>query len=263
MDTQTQKQTPDWQLETIIRLADDALVLAQRVSEWCGHGPALEEDLAMANIGLDLIGQARMLYSHAGELEGAGRDEDQFAYFRTSTEFRNHALTELPNGNGRHDDYAITITRNWLHSARMVPLWQALTKSSDPQLAAIASKAVKEAAGHLRHSRDWMLRLGDGTDESHDRMQSALDRLWPYTNELFVDDAIDKAAADNNLAPLPSSLKGAFQSEVCATLPQATLTQPVASQFLSTGKQGQHTEHLDLLLAEMQSLARAHPGAAW
>ncbi|MGB7180376.1 MAG: 1,2-phenylacetyl-CoA epoxidase subunit PaaC [Burkholderiaceae bacterium] len=254
---------PSWHLETVVRLADDALILGQRVAQWCGHGPALEEDLAMANIGLDLIGQARMLYTHAGILEGAGRDEDHFAYFRTSSEFRNHSLTELPNGNGPHDDYATTITKNWLHSARMVPVWQHLAESSDQQLAAIAMKAVKEATGHLRHARDWVVRFGDGTEESHQRMQTALNKLWPYTNELFADDAIDQEAASNQIAPLPSSVKPEFDKEVAIILAEATLSQPAPTQFLSTGKQGQHTEHLDLILAEMQSLARAHPGATW
>lgn len=263
MTDTTQQAAPDWHIESILRLGDDALILGQRVAEWCGHGPALEEDLAMANIGLDLIGQARMLYTHAGALEGQGRDEDQFAYFRHSGEFRNHALTELPNGKGRHDDYAITITRNWIHSARMVPLWQWLTGSCDDQLAAIAAKAVKEATGHLRHSRDWLIRLGDGTDESHQRMQDALDRLWPYTNELFSDDSVDREAADNGLVPLPSSLRTAFDAEVTASLAEATLACPGDSEFLSTGKQGQHTEYLDYILAELQSVARAHPGASW
>lgn len=257
------QSTPDWHIRSVLRLADDALILGQRVAEWCGHGPALEEDLAMANVGLDLIGQARMLYTHAGTLEGRGRDEDQFAYFRDSGEFLNHALTELPNGNARHDDYAVTITRNFLHSARMVPLWTGLAASTDSHLAAIAGKAIKEARGHLRHSRDWLIRLGDGTDESHERMQRALDRLWPYTNELFSDDDTDKQAANAGLVPLPSSLRPAFDTEVDAALAEATLTRPVASEFLSTGKQGRHTEYLDYILAEMQSVARAHPGARW
>ena len=254
---------PPWQLETVLRLADDALILAQRASEWAGHGPVLEEDLAMANIGLDLLGQARMLLTHAGQLEGAGRDEDALAYFRESAQFRNHSISELPNGRGKHDDYSITIVRHYLHSERMVHLWQALTASSDPHLAAIAAKAIKEAHGHLRHSRMWLIRFGDGTDESHERAQAALDWLMPYTNEYWRDDDIDKASAAAGLAPLPSSLQAAWQTALTDTLAEATLSQPATSGFLSTGKQGRHTEHLDYLLAEMQQVARAHPGASW
>lgn len=254
---------PGWHLETLLRLADDALVLAQRVSEWCGHGPQLEEDLAMANIGLDLLGQARMLYTHAGSLMHPVRSEDELAYFRDAGEFRNHSIVELPNGAARHDDYAITIVRNYLHSARMVPTWQALGSSTDPQLAAIASKAIKEAIGHLRHARDWLVRLGDGTDESHHRMQLALDHLWPYTNEFWADDDIDRAAADAGVGVLPSSVRDVFMAEVEAGLAEASLARPPDSRFVSTGKQGRHTEHLDWLLAELQTLARQHPGAQW
>lgn len=255
--------TPTWHIETVMRLGDDALVLAQRVSEWTGHGPVLEEDLAMANIGLDLLGQARMLLSHAGHLEAAGRDEDALAYFRDSHQFRNHSLTELPNGNSPHDDYALTIARNYLHSERMVLTWQALSGSSDEQIAAIASKAIKEARGHLRHSHAWLVRFGDGTEDSHQRAQAAIDRLWPYTHEYFADDDTDKAAAQAGIAPLPSSLREKWLHQVKQTLAQATLNLPTDTSFVSTGKRGIHTEFLDYLLAEMQSVARAHPGAKW
>ena len=238
-------------------------MLAQRASEWAGHGPVLEEDLAMANIGLDLLGQARMLLTHAGQLEGAGRDEDALAYFRDSPQFRNHSISELPNGRGKHDDYALTIVRHYLHSERMVALWQALTGSTDAQLAAVAAKAIKEAKGHLRHARMWLIRFGDGTDESHQRAQAALEWLWPYTNEYWHDDAVDLAAAEAGVMPLPSSLQAGWLARVEQTLNEATLEQPPASAFNAGGKSGRHTEHLDYLLAEMQQVARAHPGAQW
>ncbi len=254
---------PDWHVDTILRLGDDALVLAQRASEWAGHGPVLEEDLAMANIGLDLLGQARMLLSHAGMLEGAGRDEDALAYFRDSSAYRNHSISELPNGQGRHDDYAVTIMRQYLHAERMVLLWDRLAGSSDEHLISIAAKAIKEAKGHLRHARQWVIRFGDGTEESHQRAQSALDLLWPYTNEYFHDDGTDKSAAAAGLIPLPSSLRESWLERVCATMREATLSLPETGDFLSTGKAGRHTEYLDYLLAEMQSVARAHPGAKW
>ncbi len=196
---------PLWHVDAVLRLGDDALILAQRASEWAGHGPVLEEDLAMANIGLDLLGQARMLLSHAGELEGNARDEDALAYFRDSPFFRNHSLSELPNGQGKHDDYAVTIMRHYLHSERMVLVWEWLAESADPQLANIAAKAIKEAKGHLRHARQWVIRFGDGTEESHLRAQSALNLLWPYTNEYFKDDETDQSAAAAGIIPLPSS----------------------------------------------------------
>lgn len=261
--TTCEAATPAWHLETLLRLADDALILGQRLSEWCGHGPVLEEELAMTNISLDLIGQARMLFTHAGQLEGAGRDEDQFAFFRDEPAFRNHAICELPNGRAPHDDYAVTILRNLLCAARSVALWEALQSSSDPTLAAIAAKSIKEASAHLRHAADWTLRFGDGTEESHARAQRALERLWPYTNEFWLDDDTDRSAAGAGLAPLPSSLKPAWDARIDAILHEAGLQRPADSAFASTGKQGRHTEYLGFLLAEMQSVARAHPGARW
>lgn len=261
--SQTDTPAPNWHIETMLRLGDDALVLAQRASEWAGHGPVLEEDLAMANIGLDLLGQSRMLLTHAGKLEGKGRDEDALAYFRDSPAFRNHSMSELPNGKGRHEDYAVTITRHYLHSERMVLVWSALAESTDMQLVAIAAKAIKEAKGHLRHARNWLIRFGDGTDESHERAQAAVDLLWPYTHEYWIDDEIDQAAASAGVLSLPSSFREGWQAAVADTLAEATLSQPEDSAFLSRGKQGQHTEHMDYLLAEMQQVARAHPGAKW
>jgi ring-1,2-phenylacetyl-CoA epoxidase subunit PaaC len=250
-------------IEYVTRLGDNALVLGQRLAEWCGHGPALEEDLALTNISLDLIGQARLLLTHAGRLEGAGRDEDALAYFRDEPQFRNWTLVELPNGSAAHDDYAVTIARNFLYSALAVPLWEALAGSNDAELAQIAAKSVKEARSHLRHARDWLVRFGDGTDESHRRAQAALDRLWPYTNEFWSADDVERSAAQAGFGVVVADLKPTWDAIVDATLSQATLARPKDSSFVSTGKLGVHSEFLGYLLAEMQTLARQHPGAQW
>ncbi len=247
----------------VMRLGDNALVLGQRLAEWCGHGPVLEEDIAMTNIALDLIGQARLLLTHAGQLEGLGRDEDTLAFQRDEQHFVNWTLLELPNGEGKHDDYAIAIVRNLLFSALQVPLWEALSASTDAQLAAIAAKSVKEARAHLRHARDWTVRFGDGTDESQMRAQAALRRLWPYTNEFWADDAVEQAVTASGVGVLTSSLKPQWDATIDAVLAEATLVRPADSGFVSTGKQGVHSEYLGFLLAEMQTLARAHPGARW
>lgn len=259
----TGSSAPAWHVESLLRLADAALVHSQRLSEWCGHGPILEEDLALTNVALDLLGQARLLYAHAGALEGRGRDEDAFAYWRDAGAFRNPTLVELPNGTGPRDDYAVTIARLFLHAAWQVPAWSALAGSADAQLAAIAAKSVKESRYHLEHARQWMVRFGDGTAESNRRAQAALDRLWPYTREWFVDDPIDAAAAQAGVGVLPSSLRPAWDGIVDTTLAEATLRRPADSEFVSTGRQGVHSEYLGHLLAEMQTLARAHPGARW
>jgi ring-1,2-phenylacetyl-CoA epoxidase subunit PaaC len=243
-------------VDQILHLADNALVLGQRNAEWCGHGPILEEDIAMANISLDLIGQARLLYQHAASLLGDGMTEDRLAYFRDAHEFRNFTMLELPHhgplaGTAASDrDYATTIARNFLYSAYMLLVWDELQQSSDAQLAAIAAKSLKETRYHLRHSRDWLIRLGDGTDESHQRMQAALDHLMPYTQEFWPE-----ANA--------SDLREAWDREVDEALAEATLRRPTAEGYLPRGKQGIHSEHLGYLLAEMQSLARQHPGATW
>ena len=256
------KATPE-HIEYVLRLGDNALVLGQRLSEWCGHGPALEEDIALTNISLDLIGQARLLLTHAGRLEGRDRDEDALAYFRDEPEFRNYTLLELPNGAGKHDDYAVTVVRNLLFSALQVELWQALMRSSDAGLAEIAAKAVKEAHSHFRHARDWTVRFGDGTDESHRRAQAALERLWPYTNEFWATDDVERAVAQAGIGVPAADLRPAWDAAIDAALAEATLKRPAASGFVSNGKHGRHSEHLGYLLAEMQSLARAHPGASW
>ena len=250
-------------IDYVTRLGDNALVLGQRLAEWCGHGPVLEEDLALTNIALDLIGQARLLLAHAGALEGRGRNEDELAFQRDEPDFRNWTLMELPNGVGKHDDYAITITRNFLAGALHKLLWQALSQSSDPELAAIAARATKEAGAHWRHASEWIVRLGDGTELSQQRMQAALDRLWPYTEEFWSPDPIEQAVSAAGIGVATASLRADWDAMIDDVLVRATLARPRASEFRSTGKLGSHSEHLGFLLAEMQSLARQHPGASW
>lgn len=245
-------------VEGVLRLADTSLILGQRLSEWCGHGPVIEEDIALTNIALDLIGQARLLLTHAGALEGQGRDEDRLAFLRPEGEFRNLSIVELPN-----QDFGRTILRNFLVAAWQAPLWAALRTSSDPELAAIAEKSAKETRYHLQHAADWTVRLGDGTAESKRRMQRALDYLWPYTAEFFADDELDRAANAAGLMPTPSSLQPAWEATVLPVLAEATLPVPARTPFLSTGRQGRHTEHMGHLLAPMQAMQRAYPGCAW
>ena len=230
--------------------ADDALILGHRLSEWCGHAPMLEEDLALTNIALDLIGQARTLYALAGE--ETGHDEDELAYRRDERGYRNLLIVELPKG-----DFAFTIVRQFLYSAFIDAWWRAMTASAEPRLAAIAAKAEKESAYHLRHAAEWVIRLGDGTAESHDRAQAALDRLWPYTGELF--EPIVDAAFDVS----PASLRDAWDAAIDAVLATATLTRPPAPWSHTGGRAGKHTEHLGHLLSDMQYLQRVHPGATW
>lgn len=242
----------------VLRIADGSLILAQRLSEWCGHGPVLEEDIALTNIALDLLGQARLLLSHAGRLEDRGRDEDALAYFRDEPEFLNPTLVELPNG-----DFGRTVLRTFLYASWQQALWEQLLDSADPALAAIAAKSRKETRYHCEHLAEWVLRLGDGTDESHARMQAALNDLFPYTGELFAGDDTDAAAAAHGIGPDVSALRPAWEQTVPPLLAAATLEVPVATPFRATGRSGRHSEHLGFLLAEMQSLARAHPGATW
>ena len=254
----------------LLLLADSALILGQRNAEWCGHGPILEEDLALANNSLDLIGQARMLYQHVAVLRKDGKSsEDLLAYFRDVPEFKNYTLVELPHSTAilptsRGDrDYAVTMARNFLYSALMVQVWGALTASSDAQLAAIASKSLKEAQYHLRHSHDWVLRLGDGTDESHRRMQAAFDYLMPFTQEFWTPSAMETAAVKTGAGVDMSTLRAEWEATVADTLLAATLKLPSSVGFVTTGKLGVHSEPLGFVLAEMQSLARAHPEAVW
>jgi ring-1,2-phenylacetyl-CoA epoxidase subunit PaaC len=245
-------------LRFVLRRADDALILGHRLSEWCGHAPTLEEDLALANIGLDLIGQARALYAYAGEIEGAGHSEDDYAYLRDERAYGNLLLLERPNG-----DFAHTILRQFLYAAFIDPWWRAMTRSADPTLAAIAGKAEKETAYHLRHAADWTLRLGDGTTESHDRAQAALDALWPYTAEMFETDAAEHDLIGARIATDPATLRTAWMETMQGTLNRATLVVPSTVFMHSGGRAGRHSEHLGYLLAELQYLQRAHPGAKW
>ncbi len=255
-------------LTYLLRLADNALVLSHRLAEWVGHGPVLEEDIALTNIGLDLLGQARLLYQHAATIDGSGRSEDDFAYWRGTDEFSNFTMLELPNSGvasagAASPDYGFTIARNFLYSGWALPLWEALTASRDDQLAAIAGKSVKETRYHLRHAADWLTRFGDGTDESHTRAQAALNALMPYSNEWFAGDPVDDAAAAAGVGVAAASLRERWLANTVPVVQSATLRWPPDSKFCSTGKLGHHSEHLDLLLTEMQSLARAHPGASW
>ncbi len=242
----------------VLRLADTNLVLAQRLGEWVGHAPALEEDLGLANVSLDLLGQARFLLAHAGELEGRGRNEDALAYLREESEYLNLTLVEQPNG-----DFGCTIARQFLFDAWQLALYEALESSTDAKLAAIAAKGLRETRYHLRYSGGWLTRLGDGTPESHARAADALVRFWPFTGELFEADDVDRAAVAEGIGPAPDTLKAAWNATVDAVLAEATLARPAESSFGWMGKQGRHSEHLGYLLAEMQSLHRAHPGASW
>lgn len=241
-----------------LRRADDALVLGHRLSEWCGHAPMLEEDMALANIALDLIGQARSLYQYAAACEGAGRDEDQLAYLRDAPAYRNVLLVELPNG-----DFARTIMRQFLYSAFADPFWRATMRSTDQTLAAIAGKSEKESAYHLRHSAEWVIRLGDGTEESRERAAEALDYLWPYTGEMFEVDEAERSLIEAGAAVDPESLRETWGRTVRDVLAQATLPIPTGTWMQSGGRAGRHTEHLGHLLSEMQFLQRAYPGATW
>lgn len=246
------------QFEYVLRLGDDALILGQRLSEWCGHSPFLEEDIAMANTALDHIGRARLLLTHAGALEGRGRDEDALAYHRDEREFRNVLMVELPNG-----DYGCTLLRQYFMDVRHHHLFEALQASNDAGLAAIAAKAVKEARYHVRRSGDWVLRLGDGTAESHARMQTALNELWGYTDELFAVDAVEARLCEAGIAPDSAPLAARWQDEVGATLNAAGLVPPAADWRAEGGRAGLHTEHLGRILVELQHVARSHPGARW
>jgi len=241
-----------------LRLADNALILGHRISEWVGHAPVLEEDLALGNLALDLIGQSRSFYTYAGEVEGEGRDEDALAYLRDAGGYRNVLLVEQPNG-----DFAQTIVRHLLYSAFAHPYFEALTRSKDAMLAAIAAKAVKEMAYHLRHSAEWTIRLGDGTEESHRRMQNALDELWPYTGELFEIDQIERALIEAGVAVNPSDIRTRWSNTLDEVFEDAGLTRPSDGYMQSGGRSGRHSEHLGFILTELQYLQRSHPGAKW
>jgi ring-1,2-phenylacetyl-CoA epoxidase subunit PaaC len=249
---------PSAHAQAVLRLGDTCLIWSHRLAEWCGHAPVLEEDIAMANIALDLLGQARALLTHAGQLNGALFDEDQLAYLREERQFFNVTLAELPRG-----DFAQTIVRNHWLACWAVQQWQACAHSSDEQLAAIAGKALKEARYHREHSADWVVRLGDGSDESHQRMTAAVQALWPYVAELFDSDPVDHHAAQQNIAPNWATLQQAWLADVNATFIEAQLALPAATAFLSHGKRGRHSEHMGPLLAQMQVLQRSFPGGVW
>jgi ring-1,2-phenylacetyl-CoA epoxidase subunit PaaC len=239
-----------------LRRADDALVLGHRLSEWCGHAPSLEEDLALANIALDQIGLARSLYAEAGRL--TGRTEDEFAFLRTDREYCNCLLVEQPNG-----DFAHTIIRQLLYGAFADPFWRAACGSGNAGLAAVAAKAEKESAYHLRHAAEWVVRLGDGTDESHRRIVVSLKTLWRFTGELFEIDAAEAGLVADGVLPDPGSIRPHWNAGIDAILARATLLRPANGWMLTGGRSGRHSEHLGHLLAEMQSLHRTYPGATW
>lgn len=244
--------------EYLLRLGDDRLILGHRLSEWTGHGPILEEDIATANLALDLIGQAASLLRLAGEVEGKGRNEDALAYFRDGTEFRNCLLVEQPRG-----DFGFTMVRQFLFDAHSVLLWDELTRCGHAGLAAIAAKALKEDKYHLRHSGEWVVRLGDGTDESHARVQRALEDAWRFTGELFDADDVDAAVAAAGIRVDAAALRARWDRMVDDVLSRATLRRPEGVAMQRGGRRGRHTEHIGHLLATMQSVARAHPGATW
>ena len=249
-------------VQYLLRIGDTCLILAQRLAEWCGHAPIVEEDIALSNMALDLVGQARAVLTRAGELEGelggTRHDEDELAFLRDERDFRNCTLVELPRG-----DFAVTMLRNCAVAIFLELLWQRLEGSSDGELAAIAGKAVKEALYHREHAADWVVRLGDGTEESAARLTAALDLLWPYFAEIFEDDVVDDAALASGLGPRWSALADAWRAEFGAVLAAAKLEPPVARAFRSTGKSGKHSEHLGFVLAEMQTLQRTYPGGVW
>ncbi len=253
----------DPKLRYVLRLADTCLILAQRLGEWCGHAPALEEDIALTNIALDLVGQSRLLYALAGQL--SGHTEDQLAFLRDERDYLNLTLVELPNGirKGLPNDFAFSILRVFAVASFLKPLWQRLQTSNDADLAAVSGKALKEVRYHQQHAGDWVVRLGDGSDESARRMRAALERIWPYTNELFVRDVVDAHAEDSGLGPARDTLFAAWQAEIGAVLDAAQLPLPADTPFVSTGTLGRHSEHLGFILSEMQSLQRQHPGGRW
>jgi ring-1,2-phenylacetyl-CoA epoxidase subunit PaaC len=251
---------PTPQQAYLMRIGDSCLIHAQRLAEWSGHAPVLEEDIALTNLALDLVGQARALLTHVGQQTGF--DEDQLAFLRNERDFVNVTLVELP-GRRAGRDFADAVVRNFLLAAWMNVLWARLEASSDTEIAAIAGKAVKESRYHVAHAADWVVRLGDGTDESAKRMRQAVARLWPYTAELFETDAVDTAAAETGLGPMRVSLQAGWNAIVEPVFAEAGLEIPATGAFRSTGTRGVHSEHMGFLLAEMQTLQRSFPGGQW
>lgn len=251
--------SPEHDLFTgLTRLGDNTLILGHRVSEWCGHAPILEEDIALANMALDLIGQTQLWLGLAGEVEGRGRNADALAFRRDAWDFHNLLLVERPNG-----DFGMTLMRQFLFDAFHQPLLKALEGSTDARIAEIAAKAGKEVAYHIERSADLVIRLGDGTDESHARMQAALDALWGYSGEMFIGDAADARLAEAGIMPAPESLRAAWDATVDAVLAEGTLVRPASDFAHRGGKQGRHSEHMGHLLSSMQWLQRAYPDARW
>ena len=244
--------------EYLLRLGDDRLVLGHRLSEWCGHAPILEEDIALANIALDLIGQASRLLALAGEIEGAGRDEDALAYMREAIDYRNVLLVEMPKG-----DFAFTIVRQFLFSVAAYYQLEGLAKSANPTLAGIAAKALKETRYHVRHAGEWVIKLGDGTAESHRRAQDALDALWRFTGEMFAMDEVDTKMIAEGIAPDLAAVQAKWAPQVADVVRRATLTLPESGYMQRGGRTGAHSEHLGHMLSEMQILQRSYPGAQW
>ena len=244
--------------EYVLRLADDSLILGQRLGEWCGHGPILEEDIALTNISLDLIGQAISLYDLAAELEGAGKNHDQLAYLRFENEYKNVLLVEQPNG-----DFAMTILRQFFFDAFRLPLYEALMQSPVSQLAAIAAKSVKETRYHLKHTSEWVIRMGDGTDESHERAQAAIDHLWRYTSELFYEDNKDEQLQALEQVPSLKGIQAHWMETVKAVLYEATLAIPTNNWKFEGGREGRHSEHMGYILADLQYMQRAYPNMEW
>ncbi|PWL30470.1 MAG: phenylacetate-CoA oxygenase subunit PaaI [Fluviicola sp. XM-24bin1] len=244
--------------EYLLRLGDDSLILGHRLSEWCGHGPILEEDIALTNLSLDLIGQATAIFEYAGKVEGKGRSEDDLAFLRFDKDYRNLLLVERPNG-----DFGVTIMRQFLFDAYRKPLFERLVNSSDEMIAAIAAKSLKETKYHLKHSSEWVIRLGDGTEESHNRMQDALNDLWKYAAELFYEDEVDATLKASGVLPDMDSLKSEWEQTVTAVLEEATLKIPENNWKQEGGRKGLHTEHLGYILAELQYMQRAYPNMEW
>lgn len=254
MDQQLNRQI----FEYATRIGDNSLVLGQRLAEWCGHGPILEEDIAMTNISLDLIGQARAFLTYAGSVEGKNRTEDDLAFFRETREFKNNLLVEQPNG-----DFAVTMIRQLYFSAFQYYFFDELKRSKDETLAALAEKSFKEVAYHLRHSSEWTLRLGDGTQESHRRVQNAVNDLWIYTGDMFVTNGVDNDLLKAGIAVDMKTVNEKWHSKVKEVLEQATLSKPESGFFITGGIEGKHSEHLGHMLSEMQILPRSFPGAEW
>jgi ring-1,2-phenylacetyl-CoA epoxidase subunit PaaC len=248
----------DPKLQYLLRIGDTCLILGQRLGEWCGHAPIIEEDIALTNMALDLIGQARGVLTLAGDQCPQDYDEDQLAFLRDERDYLNPTLVELPRG-----DFAFTVLRNAMAATWLKLLWERLRDSSDAELAAIAGKALKESRYHQQHAADWVVRLGDGTEESRRRIEAALARLWLYTPELFEDDAVDAAARASGLGPAASELREPWLAEMREILGEAGLAMPADSAFRSSGKRGVHSEHMGYILTEMQYLQRAFPGGAW